>query len=414
MLGAIADERGITLMELLQEAGFDGIIDGDYYIVPDSAQFKSATDNIGTFSRDDPDMRYSLSSDATSQVYDADTMLAGAGASMALTGAERVGLEAYKKQYAKYTELLKQMEEQQAILDEGEEKHTVDELLAARNRLAILRDQSERAYASMRKSSENGGMKLLRQRVDKVMDQYIKGKSEEQVQNILDRLEQEAHGLQAELDEAIKSLNAGDRHANITQVVGQFDQNALNSVARGLKAATETSLTQTELKNRVAMVLAYASSESMEPTTMMAMVSQLAEDLVPVTKYSERQEDGRWEMINDPQMREAYNADVAFNMSALMQAISANREALKTAGVSRDLLTRYDSVLEKYRKASEKSRDTMERSREALADIEQAVKTIWHHNAMTSELMKTVVAVKEALKTEPDAEGERRRMRKAR
>ena len=38
----------------------------------DTPQFKSVTDNIGTFSRDDPDMRFSLSSDAYSQVYDAD------------------------------------------------------------------------------------------------------------------------------------------------------------------------------------------------------------------------------------------------------------------------------------------------------------------------------------------------------
>ena len=63
---------GETLADFDSRMKETGNIVEQYIAVWDPSQFKSATDNIGTFSRDDPDMRFSLSSDAYSQVYDAD------------------------------------------------------------------------------------------------------------------------------------------------------------------------------------------------------------------------------------------------------------------------------------------------------------------------------------------------------
>lgn len=72
------------LIRKAKEGGYDGlIIENDttdeiakdtFYVVFDPAQIKSATDNIGTFDRANPDIRYSLSDDETrtsSRVYDA-------------------------------------------------------------------------------------------------------------------------------------------------------------------------------------------------------------------------------------------------------------------------------------------------------------------------------------------------------
>ena len=62
----------------VMEKGYDGVIvdygTADEIVVFDPAQIKSATDNIGTFDRANPDIRYSLSDDETrtsSRVYDA-------------------------------------------------------------------------------------------------------------------------------------------------------------------------------------------------------------------------------------------------------------------------------------------------------------------------------------------------------
>lgn len=78
-----AETKGMNydaLQDKMRELGYDGVIeyrrDGSLGIAVtfDSAQIKSATDNIGTFDRANPDIRYSLSDDETrtsSRVYDA-------------------------------------------------------------------------------------------------------------------------------------------------------------------------------------------------------------------------------------------------------------------------------------------------------------------------------------------------------
>lgn len=78
-----AETKGMNydaLQDKMRELGYDGVIeyrrDGSLGIAVtfDSAQIKSATDNIGTFDRENPDIRYSLSDDETktsSRVYDA-------------------------------------------------------------------------------------------------------------------------------------------------------------------------------------------------------------------------------------------------------------------------------------------------------------------------------------------------------
>ena len=59
-LSEYAADNGIKTSDILKHLGYDGIHDGIEWVAFDPTQIKSATDNIGTFDRNNPDIRYQL------------------------------------------------------------------------------------------------------------------------------------------------------------------------------------------------------------------------------------------------------------------------------------------------------------------------------------------------------------------
>lgn len=59
-LSEYAADNGIKTSDILKHLGYDGIHDGIEWVAFDPTQIKSATDNIGTFDRNNPDIRYEL------------------------------------------------------------------------------------------------------------------------------------------------------------------------------------------------------------------------------------------------------------------------------------------------------------------------------------------------------------------
>lgn len=59
-LSEYAADNGIKTSDILKHLGYDGIHDGIEWVAFDPSQLKSATDNIGTFDRNNPDIRYEL------------------------------------------------------------------------------------------------------------------------------------------------------------------------------------------------------------------------------------------------------------------------------------------------------------------------------------------------------------------
>ena len=55
-----AKDNGIKVSDILKDLGYDGVHDGMEWVAFEPGQVKSATDNIGTFDRNNPDIRYSL------------------------------------------------------------------------------------------------------------------------------------------------------------------------------------------------------------------------------------------------------------------------------------------------------------------------------------------------------------------
>ena len=55
-----AEKNNVKISDILKELGYDGVHDGAEWVVFDSTQVKSATDNVGAFDENNPDIRYSL------------------------------------------------------------------------------------------------------------------------------------------------------------------------------------------------------------------------------------------------------------------------------------------------------------------------------------------------------------------
>lgn len=67
-LSEAADNGGVRTSDILKELGYDGVHDGSEWVAFDSTQLKSATDNIGTFDKDNPKLKYSLVKSAQSEL----------------------------------------------------------------------------------------------------------------------------------------------------------------------------------------------------------------------------------------------------------------------------------------------------------------------------------------------------------
>lgn len=69
-LNEAAEKNDTTTSHILKELGYDGVHDGSEWVVFDSTQVKSATDNIGLFDPENPDIRYSRKSSAADTKLD--------------------------------------------------------------------------------------------------------------------------------------------------------------------------------------------------------------------------------------------------------------------------------------------------------------------------------------------------------
>ena len=52
--------QGDALAKITEATGYDGFVKDDVYVVFNPTQIKSATDNIGTFDPENPDIRFSI------------------------------------------------------------------------------------------------------------------------------------------------------------------------------------------------------------------------------------------------------------------------------------------------------------------------------------------------------------------
>ena len=107
---------GVKARELLIRMGYDGVYNGyDEYIAFYPEQIKSATDNVGTFDPENPDIRYSRRTASTPDIAVRD-MLKGMQPSNRMNETEKILLKRYQEDLQALEEKEKQIEAQEEII----------------------------------------------------------------------------------------------------------------------------------------------------------------------------------------------------------------------------------------------------------------------------------------------------------
>lgn len=159
-----------ALTKALESNGYDGVIlerdDGsfgrstDAYIALRPEQVKSATDNIGTFDSNNPDIRYSREPERLNELRrQNERKLAQATAEDAANENERGLIRDYQKQYSKVEDIREKLSAAQQMLTEAEDSGAdYDTTTKAKNRFTLLSKQYAREH---RKLNGYGSTKAL-------------------------------------------------------------------------------------------------------------------------------------------------------------------------------------------------------------------------------------------------------------
>lgn len=169
----------------LEKQGYDGVIlkapAGDVYMVFDNTQVKSATDNVGTFDRNNPDIRYSL---RDSEITDRE-ILAATLESAAKTELEKILLERYRKHAAELSKWERDLEYQRRLVRKGEAGEKVGdrrlsstELTQARNKAAHAARKIDQENKYLRGLENRGALQAVLAREKAYIEEVLNGDME--------------------------------------------------------------------------------------------------------------------------------------------------------------------------------------------------------------------------------------------
>lgn len=290
---------GIDLIDFIEENGYDydGIIldegavggygdevqsRGVSVVVRDSTQVKSATDNVGTFDPENPDIRYSRRTAELDSVSIRE-YLGSMKPTERMTETEKLLLKKYQENLKTLEEKEKLVSEQEAILAAGA---TGEEKMKAINRRNIYRNQANRASKALLDAERSDGFARVMATSQEVVNRYLLG-SAGTVADAADLLDSEIAGLNNQLkavEADISKAAAGQRAAFAR---GLFDQKQLNAAATTLKNSYGSRMSAKSIADRLALAYGelYADSSAEGAKRFASAARDLAEDILRRSKF---------------------------------------------------------------------------------------------------------------------------------
>ena len=278
----------------LQAKGYDGIIWANdrnpvtEYMVFDPTQIKSATDNVGTFDPDNPDIRYSRRDEAPDGVSIRE-FLGNMKPTDRMTETEKLLLKRYQENLRTLEEKEKLVAEQEEIIRTAPIKS--DELTMAKNRYQIYRTQANRAARALMDAERSEGFARVMATSQEVVNRYLLG-SAGAVGDAADVLDEEIANLTAQLKavEADVTRTASGQRTAFAR--GLFDQKQLNEAAQKLKDTYGSRMSVKAIADRLALAYGeiYAENGAEGAKLFMAAARDLAEDMLRGNKYRYKSE----------------------------------------------------------------------------------------------------------------------------
>lgn len=296
---------GIDLVDFIEENGYDYdaiILDeggvggygdevkdrGTSVVVRESTQIKSATDNVGTFDPENPDIRYSRRT-AEPDSASIREMLGAMQPTARMTETEKLLLKRYQEKLAALEEKEKQIEEQEEIIRTAPVPS--DDLTKAKNRYQIYRTQANRIARELAKTERNDGFARLMATSQEVVNRYLLG-SAGSVADASNELDEEIADLTAQLKAAEADVTRTASGQRTAFARGLFDQTQLTEAARKLKDAYGSRMSVKSIENRLALAYGelYATKGTEGAQLFMAAAKDLAYDLLKQNKFRYKSE----------------------------------------------------------------------------------------------------------------------------
>lgn len=216
---------------ILDEGGVGGYGDevqdrGISVVVRNSNQVKSATDNVGTFDTQNPDIRYSRRDEAPSEgpvrqyeirVTKSATVrefIAEAGDAAASTVEEKNALAIYRKRLDEYAEAVKETDAAEQTWKEAKTRfgEFSEQAVQEKNRLSIKRMKQKAAYNKLIAVEETPHVAQVMDVVQQFAAEALSGTPEDIAQR-----QREAEALLVELEDQYETLKAAGRTQMATE-----------------------------------------------------------------------------------------------------------------------------------------------------------------------------------------------------
>ena len=283
----------------LQAAGYDGIIWGNEkssnkeYVVFDPTQIKSATDNVGTFSPENPDIRYStrdLPADITVRDY-----LREMKPTSRMNETEKYLLKKYQEQLKILEEKEKLVEEQEEIIRTAPMRNPDgslnDEITKAKNRSKIYRDQANRAARALTAYERDDGFANILATGRQVANTLQMG-SAGGIADAADALEKEVAELTAMLTKAEADVTRTASGQKTAFARGLYNPDELKAAAQKLKDEYGSRMSVKTIADRLALTYGelYANNGAEGAKLFSAAAKDLAVDLLQGNKFRYKSE----------------------------------------------------------------------------------------------------------------------------
>ena len=333
---------GVKAREYLISMGYDGVYNGyDEYIAFYPNQIKSATDNVGTFDTENPDIRYSdrdLPDGVTIREY-----LGSMKPTSSMTETEKLLLKRYQDQLRTLEEKEKLVEEQEEIIRTASFRNPDgslnDEITKAKNRYKIYRDQANRAARALANAEKDEGFARLMATSRQVVNDYLLGAAGN-VADAQDVLESEINELTRQLTKLEADVTRTSQGQRTAFARGLYNPDDLKAAAQKLKDTYGSRMSVQNIANRLALAYGelYANDGAEGARLFSAAAKDLATDLLAGNKF-------RYQSEILPMLREQIGT------------ISLSDTDLQEIGNAGLTVTEYKRVLSPYIKVSAEGSD---------------------------------------------------------
>lgn len=274
----------------IRKEGYDGVWDRDSgeMFVYDPTQIKSATDNVGTFDPEKPDIRYSdrdLPDGVTIREY-----LGSMKPTSSMTETEKLLLKRYQDQLRTLEEKEKLVEEQEEIIRTAPFRNPDgslnDEITKAKNRYKIYRDQANRAARALTNAEKDEGFARLMATSRQVVNDYLLGAAGN-VADAQDVLESEINELTRQLTKLEADVTRTSQGQRTAFARGLYNPDDLKAAAQKLKDTYGSRMSVQNIANRLALAYGelYANDGAEGGKMFMEASRDLATDLLAGNKY---------------------------------------------------------------------------------------------------------------------------------